>query len=71
MVLENLEPKLIWNLFEKISKIPRTSKKEEKIRSWVKNWAINNQISYKEDKVGNILLWKEPTSGCENYPGII
>jgi len=70
MDLNELEPKIVWNLFNQISKIPRQSKKEDKIREWVKNWAILNNIQFKEDKIGNLLLSQKASIGCEKYPGI-
>jgi dipeptidase D len=70
--LNGLEPKIIWNLFSEISKIPRRSKHEGKIRSWVKKWAEkNHQIEFKEDSVGNLLLYGKATAGCEEFPGVI
>ena len=69
--VSNLEPNLVWNLFEEISKIPRQSKKEEKIRKWVKEWSGHNGIKWKEDSVGNLLLFKEATKGYEKLPGIV
>lgn len=56
--LTKLKPLLVWRIFEGITKIPRCSKKEEKIRDWVKEWVKNNDITFKEDEVGNILLTK-------------
>ena len=44
-VLPNLEPQIVWSIFEEITKVPRPSKKEEKIRSWMKNWAKENKIA--------------------------
>ena len=39
MVLENLEPKLVWEIFENVlASTPRESKKEEKIRKKIKSW---------------------------------
>lgn len=71
-ILGDLEPKLVWEIFEEITTIPRPSKKEEKIRSWIKNWAKQNNITIKnEDKVGNLLLRKEATEGCEKYPTLV
>ncbi len=70
-ILNGLEPKIIWELFEEISRIPRESKKEEKIRAWVKAWANKHKVPIKEDEVGNILLTKEASRGCEHYPGVI
>ncbi len=35
--ITKLEPKLVWELFDAITRVPRPSKKEEKIRSssWI------------------------------------
>ena len=70
-VLKGLEPRIVWELFEDISRIPRESKKEEKIRFWIKSWAKNHNLSYKEDKTGNLLLSKNASKGCEHYQGVI
>ncbi len=70
-ILRNLEPQIVWNLFEEISQIPRESKKEEKIRKWIKNWAQNRQMMFKEDPTGNLLLSAYASNGCENHPGVI
>ncbi|MGC9778666.1 MAG: beta-Ala-His dipeptidase [Candidatus Heimdallarchaeota archaeon] len=71
-VLANLEPKIVWEIFEEITKVPRPSKKEEKIRKWVKEWAKKYNITVKkEDDVGNILLYKEASADCEDYPTLI
>ena len=41
MVLENLEPKIVWNIFENIiAKTPRPSKHEERIREGIKDFII-------------------------------
>jgi len=70
-VLANLEPNIVWSVFEEITKIPRPSKKEEKIRSWTKNWAKEHKIAFKEDQVGNLLLSKKATTGKEKSPTLV
>ena len=69
--LDGLEPKIIFEIFSQISKIPRESKHEEKIRAWVKEFSTKNKIEYKEDSVGNLLLYGQASAGCEDYPGVI
>ena len=69
--LDGLEPQIVFEIFSQISEIPRESKHEEKIRSWVKEFAIENKIDYKEDSIGNLLLYGKASEGCEDYPGII
>ena len=71
-ILENLDPKIVWSIFEDITKIPRQSKHEEKIRKWVKDWSKKNNIEVKkEDDTGNILLRKEAAPGSEKYPTLV
>ncbi|MFX0123961.1 MAG: beta-Ala-His dipeptidase [Candidatus Hodarchaeota archaeon] len=70
-ILRNLEPQIVWNLFEDISQIPRESKKEKRICTWVKDWADEHQISWEEDSIGNLLLSVAASKGYEEYPGII
>jgi dipeptidase D len=71
-ILANLEPKLVWLIFEEITQVPRPSKKEEKIRAWVKQWAKDHNIKIiKEDDVGNILLAVDASPGCKDYPTLI
>ena len=33
--IRNLEPKLVWELFDDITRVPRPSKKEEKIGAFL------------------------------------
>jgi len=71
-LLSELEPKLVWSIFEEITKIPRPSKKEEKIRKWVHDWAKEHNIkSVKEDHTGNILLAIEASPEHKSYPTLI
>jgi dipeptidase D len=69
--LEQLEPNLVWKIFKEITKVPRPSKKEGKIRKWVKNWATKNNIKIKEDKTGNLLLSKDAAPDCKKFPTLI
>ncbi|MBN2154675.1 MAG: beta-Ala-His dipeptidase [Candidatus Lokiarchaeota archaeon] len=77
MVLEHFEPSHVWRIFEQVlTKTPRSSKKEEKIRGAVKNW-LNQQkkngapLSITEDAIGNICIKKSASSGIENSPPIL
>ena len=65
-ILNNLEPKLVWEIFEEITKIPRCSKKEEKIRQFLIDWSKKHNIEVKTDKAGNVLMKKPATPGYEN-----
>ena len=73
MVLESLEPKLVWEIFEEVfTKTPRESKKEDKIRAKLKSWiperakSLGIEIEVIEDEAGNLLLKRGPTGGMES-----
>lgn len=71
MELKNLEPEVLWNFFHQITRIPRPSKKEERILDWLKSIAKSHQLDYEQDKAGNLVLRKAATPGYENHPGVI
>ena len=70
-VIENLEPKQVWKHFDEISKIPRCSKHEEKIRDYVIDFAKKHNLKFKIDKSDNVVIFKSGSSGMENKPIII
>lgn len=69
--LELLYPQPLFNYFEAICQIPRPSKKEEKIRQFLLDFAENNRLQAKTDKAGNVLILKPATAGMENSPTVI
>ncbi len=70
-VIDNLEPKLLWKEFEEISKIPRCSKHEEKIREYLLDFAKQYGLKSKTDKTGNVVISKPASSGMEGKPTVI
>jgi len=69
--IEGLEPKLVWEYFYGITQVPHPSKKEEKIRAHVREFATTNNFEFVEDEVGNIVIKVPATSGYENAPTIV
>ena len=69
--LQNLKPQPLFNYFEDICQVPRPSKKEEKIRKFLLDFAKDNKLSAKTDEVGNVLILKPATPGKENSPTVI
>ncbi len=67
----NLEPKLVWKYFDEITKVPRPSKKEEKIIKYLLDFAEKNKLEAEEDEVGNIIIRKAATEGKENTPSVV
>ncbi len=69
--LGHLQPTKLWTLFESICAIPRPSKHEDQIRSWIVNWAKDLNLAVKVDDVGNIAIAKPATAGYENRKGVV
>ena len=69
--LSQLEPQPLFNYFEEICNVPRPSKKEEKIRQFLLDFATSNNLVAKTDDVGNVLILKPATRGMENASTVI
>ena len=71
MTIKDLNPALVWNIFDQITKVPRPSKKEDKIREYLVNFAKEHGIEYKTDAIGNVAMFRPATKGYENAPRVI
>ncbi|MDR2057240.1 MAG: aminoacyl-histidine dipeptidase [Dysgonamonadaceae bacterium] len=71
MKIKDLEPNLMWNFFDEITKIPRASKKEKKIVQYLLDFAEKHHLVVKKDDALNVLITKPATQGKENFPTVI
>lgn len=71
MSIKDLEPRLIWSCFYDITQIPRPSKKEERILSYLVDFAKQHSLEFKQDEAGNILITKPATAGKEDVPTVV
>ncbi|MBQ4345367.1 MAG: aminoacyl-histidine dipeptidase [Muribaculaceae bacterium] len=71
MTLKDLKPTLVWSIFDEITKVPRPSKKEEKIRQWLLEFAAKHNLEVKTDEIGNVVMRKPATPGHEDAPTLI
>ncbi len=71
MEVKDLQPQLVFGIFDEITKVPRPSKKEGKIREFLLNFAKEHNIASKTDEVGNVVLSVPATPGHENAPTVI
>ena len=69
--IRDLEPKLVWGLFDDITKVPRPSKKEEKIGAFLVEFAKRHNLEYKRDTIGNVVIRKPATEGYEKRPTVV
>ena len=66
-----LKPASVFHYFAEICKVPRPSKKEEKIIAYLQNFAKEQGLESKTDEAGNILIKKPATPGKENLKTVI
>lgn len=70
-VLQNLEPKLVFDFFEKISDIPRGSGNEKAISDYLLNFGKELGLETIQDEALNIIIKKTASKGYENAPTVI
>ncbi|MDR2843729.1 MAG: aminoacyl-histidine dipeptidase [Candidatus Symbiothrix sp.] len=71
MKINDLTPSLVWNLFDRITQIPRPSKKEGKIVQFLLDFAQEHHLEVEKDDALNVIIRKPATPGRENAKTII
>lgn len=66
METEKLQPKLVFDCFAEINKIPRPSNKEEKMMAFLMDFGQKLGLETLQDETGNVLIRKPATKGFEN-----
>ncbi len=66
-----LQPQCVFEHFAQINKIPRPSKREEKMIKYLKDWGESHGLETKVDATGNVLIKKPATPGYENRKTVI
>ena len=69
--LENLKPNEVWKYFAEILKIPRPSKKEEKIINYLLKFADEHNLEAIKDEAGNVIIRKPATKGMEDRASVV
>ncbi len=69
--INNLQPVRLWHYFGEILKIPRPSRKEEKIAQYIYEFGTGLGLETLRDEVGNILIRKPATAGMEDRKGVV
>ena len=67
----NLKPEAVWRFFDEITRIPRPSKKEEKIVAYLIDFAKSRSLEYRKDSTGNVVIRKGASPGMENRPVVV
>ena len=71
MTIRELDPKLVWEQFDDITRVPRPSKKEGKIIEFLVNFAEKHGFDYRKDEIGNVVIYKSATPGFEARPTVV
>lgn len=71
MTIKDLEPRIVWENFYGLTRQPRPSKHEEKVRAWLLKWAKENGVEAEADETGNVIMRGAATPGYENRRGVI
>ena len=69
--IRNLQPKLVWEIFDDITRVPRPSKREEKIGAFLVEFAKSHNLEYQCDAIGNVVIRKGASEGYENRPIVV
>ena len=70
-MIQNLDPQIVWKNFYALTQIPRPSKHEELAVEYMYNWGVSHGLETIKDEIGNIVIRKPATPGCENMKGVI
>jgi dipeptidase D len=71
MTIKDLKPAAVFAIFDEITKVPRPSKKEGKIRQYLLDFAEKHNLAVKTDAVGNVVMSLPATPGHEDAPTVI
>ena len=71
MKITDLQPRLVWEAFDEITKVPRPTHHLDKMREFLVSWAERHGLPVRTDEVGNVVMTKPATPGHENAPTII
>ena len=71
MNVRELEPQRLWKFFADVCSIPHPSGHEERLRGYILDFAKENDLVSRCDSIGNVLLSKPASPGCENLKTVL
>ena len=70
-ILSNIEPKEVFQYFEELSMVPRSTFHTKKISDFCVEFAKAHNLEYIQDEVNNVIIKKPGTPGYENSDPVI
>lgn len=71
MKITDLQPALVWQAFDEITKVPRPTHHLDKMKEFLLDWAKRHNIEAQADEVGNVVMRVPATPGYENAPVVV
>ena len=71
VAIQGLKPEKVWRYFSEISAIPRGSKNEKAVLEYIKKTAAAMGLKSKQDKVGNVVVFKPASPGKEGSTTVV
>ncbi len=70
-ILSGLEPKKVFEYFEKLSSVPHGSGNTKQISDLCVGFAKELGLAYRQDDANNVVIWKPASPGYEDAPTVI
>lgn len=70
-MLNNIEPKKIWECFYALTQIPRPNGHTQQVQQFLVNYGKSLGLETFQDEIGNVFIRKPASPGMENHPGVI
>ena len=70
-VLQDIQPKRVMYYFEEIAGIPHGSRNTKAISDYLVSFAEKHGLPHTQDELGNVVIRKSASSGCEKARGVI
>ena len=70
-VLSRLEPKKVFEYFEKLCAVPHGSRNTKRISDLCVSFAQELGLRWRQDEVNNVVIWKDASPGYEKAEAVI
>ena len=70
-VLSGLEPKAVFEYFEKLCAVPHGSHNTKRISDLCVSFAQELGLRWRQDEINNVVIWKEASPGYEGAEPVI
>lgn len=69
--VKGLQPEPLWSQFAILSSIPRPSKKEDDVIEYIRSFANERNLKWKQDSIGNLVVFHPGTGKGKDAPAVI